>query len=122
MLLGLIRLLHTFQQVPRNMMEDRGRSSFQAPSLSAKSRPAGTFLLRRLHSEPLLLSFRVGAVREPPLRLARHARLDRASRGWGRAERAGLKPAPTNGGRVIGGFPRASFHRLRMHGVVSPSE
>ena len=48
MLLGLIRLLHTFHQVPRNMMEDRGRSSFQAPSLSAKSRPAGTFLLRRL--------------------------------------------------------------------------
>ena len=50
MLLGLIRLLHSFHHVPRNLMEDRGWSSFQAPSLSAKSRPAGTFLLRRLHS------------------------------------------------------------------------
>ena len=36
------------------------------------------------HSGPPLLLLRVGAVREPPPGLTRHARLDRASRGWGR--------------------------------------
>ena len=45
-----LNILHTFHQDPQNIIEGGTWSVFQAPTLSAKSRPAGTFLLRRLQS------------------------------------------------------------------------
>ena len=56
-----------------------------------------------------------GAVREPPLRLTRHARLDRASRGWGR----GRVRAKGLDSRFHGNdrMRHAPFDRLRVPGV-----